>query len=125
MTPDAIVIDLGINDATTPGTATTLGYSSYAQKIDWLFSQLPDVPVLWSTLPCTLEASNYMAGCKTINAAIVDAAEPSSESHARSLVRGRNRSSGIHGHKTSLHRRGYTAWSKLVLQDLGPLFPAA
>ncbi len=125
VTPDAVVIDLGINDATTAGTATTLGYSSYAQKIDWLLGQLPDVPVLWSTLPCTLEAPTYVAGCKVINAAIIDAA---TRHPNLTLVRWYVASTGhpeYMGTKPHYTDAGYTAWSKLVLQALGPLFPAA
>src|SRR4029079_10274639 len=50
--PDGVVINLGINDTGTPGTATGPGYASYGAKIDWLMQLFPDkTPVWWTNLP--------------------------------------------------------------------------
>src|SRR4051812_28911380 len=68
VTPAVVVVDLAINDFPTAGTPTGLGYSNYSAKIDWLMSHLPDVPVLWTNLPCGLEVAPYNGvGCSTIN----------------------------------------------------------
>ena len=69
--PDAIVINLGINDSTTPGDETTAGYADYPQKMAWLLAQLPaGVPVFWSGLATPIEPENRGVGCHTIDAAI-------------------------------------------------------
>ena len=41
VSPDGIVVDLGINDTVSPGTATSKGYAAYGAKIDWLMRLLP------------------------------------------------------------------------------------
>lgn len=61
--PDAVVVDLGINDAVN-------GYVNYAAKIDTLLAQLGNVPVLWTNLPCTIEQRSTRHGCTIINAAL-------------------------------------------------------
>lgn len=123
VTPTAVVIDLGINDALTPGTQTTVGYSFYGQKIDWMFAQLPDVPVFWSTLPCTLEVAAYQTGCNAVNNAILAATK-----RHPNLIRvpwyaaavGHPEYMGAQPHYTPA---GYTAWSNLVLNALDAQFP--
>jgi hypothetical protein len=67
---DAIVNDLGINDTTNPGTATTPGYSHYGQKIDWFMNLVGGKPVLWTNLPCAIEPPNRLTGCRTVNRAL-------------------------------------------------------
>jgi lysophospholipase L1-like esterase len=65
--PDAIVNDLGINDAISPGTLTTPGYENYGQKIDWFMSLVPHtIPVLWTNLPCPIEPPDR-PGCADVN----------------------------------------------------------
>lgn len=72
--PDAIVVNLGINDANSPGTATTSGYSGYAAKMTYMLSLFPpDVPVFWSGLPTPVEPAARIAGCNAVNAAITAA----------------------------------------------------
>jgi hypothetical protein len=65
--PDAIVNNLGINDAISPGTLATTGYASYGKKIDWFMSLVPPtIPVLWTNLPCMIEPPGR-PGCPQIN----------------------------------------------------------
>lgn len=72
--PDAVVVDLGINDTALPGSLTTAGYSSYAAKMQWLLDRLPDgVPVFWSGLPTPIEPTDRVTGCNAVNAAITAA----------------------------------------------------
>jgi GDSL-like Lipase/Acylhydrolase family len=73
VTPDVIVLDLGINDSRWAGTETSMGYSSYGAKIDWLMRQLPDVPVLWTNFPCRIEPVVLLTGCRVVNVALLDA----------------------------------------------------
>lgn len=123
VTPDAVVIDLGANDAGQLGTATTTGYANYGDKIDWLLSQLPNVPVFWSSLPCPLEAPALQAGCAQVNAAIV--AAPARHPNL-TIVRwylaamGHPEYMGTPPHYTAA---GYTAWANLVSTALDAQFP--
>jgi hypothetical protein len=127
VTPAAIVTDLGINDALVSGTETSVGYSFYAQKIDWLMALLPNRPVLWSTLPCSLEPSAYRTGCTVINNAIV--AAPAR--HANLTIVPWYKAAVGHpeymgGPGTAPHytAAGYAAWSKLVRATLAGKLPA-
>jgi hypothetical protein len=122
--PAAVVTDLGVNDALAAGTETTVGYSFYAQKIDWLMALLPNVPVLWSTLPCTLEPSTYRAGCTVVNNAIVAAAQRHPNLTVVSWYKaavGHPEYMGSAPHYTDA---GYAAWSKLVRTTLDSKLPA-
>jgi hypothetical protein len=68
---NAVVTDLGINDAFTRGTAATPGYADYAAKIDYFMRLVPHgVVVLWTNLPCSIEPSTLRAGCAAINQAL-------------------------------------------------------
>ena len=72
--PDAIVNNLGINDALAPGTQTTPGYSYYGKKIDWFMQLIPqDTRVFWTNLPCLIEPSTLVKGCHAVNDALSEA----------------------------------------------------
>jgi len=64
---DAYVVDLGINDTLSPGDATTVGYSHYPMKIDWLMRLFGNKPVFWSNLPCEIEPPDRQTGCAIVN----------------------------------------------------------
>jgi hypothetical protein len=127
VTPSVIVVNLGINDALVVGTQTTVGYGAYAAKIDWLMSQLPaNAPVLWTNLPCAIEPTKYVTGCKAINTQL-NLARPrhpnltvmnwnSVATNRREYMGG----VGIAPHYTSV---GYTAWAKFVNTALDSRFP--
>jgi hypothetical protein len=69
--PDAIVVNLGINDTATRGTDDGAGYANYSAKMTWLLSLLPPgVPVFWSGLPTPIEPPARRAGCAAIDQAI-------------------------------------------------------
>jgi len=71
--PDAIVVNLGINDAKAPGTDTSAGYSDYSEKMAWLLALLPaDVPVFWSGLPTPIEPKSFQVGSSAIDRAITN-----------------------------------------------------
>jgi hypothetical protein len=71
---DALVVELGVNDANEPGTADGPGYLNYDAKIDYLMGLLPsDKPVLWTNLPCTIEPPGVVAGCAVVNTALASA----------------------------------------------------
>ena len=70
---DVYVIDLGIVDAKTQGTATTHGYAWWGTKIDWLMGKLGGKPVLWSNLACTHVPEERKTGCATINQSLWNA----------------------------------------------------
>ena len=127
-TPDGFVVDLGINDTLSPGTATTPGYAAYGQKIDWLMRLLPTTkPVWWTNLPCTIEPANRAPGCAAVNDAL--AAAPHrwrnltvldwariADHHPRYL-----RASLRHIHFSD---EGALVWSRLVGRALDARFPA-
>jgi lysophospholipase L1-like esterase len=72
--PDVIVNDLGINDTTQAGDATTPGYTHYNQKIDWFMALTGSAPVLWTTLPCSIEPPKRLDACNLENYQLVLAA---------------------------------------------------
>ena len=122
---DAIVNDLGINDTSMAGTATTPGYSHYGQKIDWFMNLVDGKPVLWTDLPCAIEPLARRDACQTIN-------------NALSLAEGRwpnltvlNWSIVANDHPEYMSSgdahysiAGLTAWSKLVVDSLDTRFAA-
>jgi hypothetical protein len=127
VTPSVIVVNLGINDALAVGTPTSVGYGAYAAKIDWLMSQVPaTVAVLWTNLPCALEPTNYVTGCKAINTQL-NLARPR---HPNLTVLNWNSiatnhheymgGAGVAPHYTSA---GYAAWAKFVNTALDSRFP--
>ena len=72
--PDFVVVSLGTNDARRIGTSTTLGYSAYAEKIDWFMRILPaGQRVLWTNLPCDIEPADRRVGCDVVNQALAKA----------------------------------------------------
>lgn len=125
--PDAVVVDLGINDITFgAGTATTSGYGNYGQKIDYLMALLPtNKPVIWTNLPCQIEPSSALTGCHAINLALSQAhtrwaniVVPDWASVANNHVEYMRTDSPIH-----YNDAGYAAWSKLVVNALDARFP--
>ena len=116
----AVVIDLGINDADMPGTATTIGYSSYAAKIDWLLKLLPaGVPIMWTNLPCSIEPARFQTGCNAVNLAlsVERTKSPNLTIPNWSLV-ALNRTDFIEPDDVHLSEAGYTNWATLVVHAL-------
>jgi lysophospholipase L1-like esterase len=125
--PDGVVINLGINDTGTPGTATGPGYASYGAKIDWLMQLLPDkTPVWWTNLPCQIEPKARAVGCAAVNAALAAAPErwrnltvldwaASANAHPNYLL---TELAGVH-----LSRQGADAWANVVADALNARFP--
>ncbi len=71
VSPDGVVVELGINDTTSPGSAAGLGYADYGAKIDWLMRLLPaSKPVWWTNLPCAIEPTTRATGCAAVNNAL-------------------------------------------------------
>ena len=113
--PDVVVIELGANDTSQPGTVTTPGYASYGQKINWLRALLPEVPILWTNLPCSIEPLARRAGCSAVNWALA-------LSPTVTMV---NWGAAAMGHfeymipgQVHLTAAGYTAYSRVVAQAL-------
>lgn len=124
VTPSAVVIDLGANDVPLAGTATGLGYTNYAAKIDYLLAQLPSVPVIWTNLPCAIWPAPYNGtGCSIINNALAAAVSR----HPNLTVLGWYAASKGHpeyiGASPHYTDAGYTAWAKLVNSTLNSDFP--
>lgn len=128
ITPDAVVTDLGINDALIAGTATTQGYADYGDKIDWLMGLLPDKPVFWTNLPCAIEPPAYRPGCETVNNSLTVASQRWSnlvvlnwgdiaDNHP-GWMRYEGTVYGVH-----YTDAGYDAWTQLVLGALDIAFP--
>jgi lysophospholipase L1-like esterase len=129
--PDALVVNLGINDSLDVGTATTQGYGNYAQKIDWFMNLIPSsTPVFWTNLPCSLEPPAYVTGCQKINYFL-------SQAHNRwpnfvlvnwMSVAGSHTeymdSASIADYRVHYSDAGYAAWSELVTNTLDSQFPA-
>jgi hypothetical protein len=128
--PDAIVNDLGINDTVGAGTATTPGYRSYGQKIDWFMRLIPQTtPVFWSNLACAIEPADRQTGCKAVNEALsaartrwpnfvlVNWAAPA-HAHPEYL---------LHVNKPYVHysAAGSSAWIALVTAAMDARMPAA
>lgn len=123
---DAYVVDLGINDTTTPGTATSPGYADYGAKIDWLMRQIGSIPVYWSNLPCKIEPPNRLPGCDAVNSAL--AAAPAR--HRNLVVIDWASVANTHPDYVSqsfamvhLNDAGAKAWSGLMSSALDGRFP--
>ncbi len=72
--PNAIVTNLGVNDARQPGTASTFGYSDFGRKIDYFMRSVPGkLPVLWLNLPCAIEPTDIRIGCMFVNRSLAAA----------------------------------------------------
>lgn len=128
--PDAVVTELGINDAGKVGTATGRGYASYDTKIDWFMRLMPaHTQVFWTNLPCAIEPPTAQRGCLIINQDLSQAKQRWSNltvvnwAKVANLHPGWMRFAGsIYGvHYTSA---GYTAWTTLVLESLDAAFPS-
>jgi GDSL-like Lipase/Acylhydrolase family len=128
VTPDAVVTDLGINDAASSGTSSTQGYADYGHKIDWFMNLLPNAPVFWTNLPCAIEPTVYQRGCQTIDNGLAGAARrwPNlvvlnwarvADSHPQWML---DDGTGYGVHYT---QAGYSAWTALVVHALDRVFP--
>jgi len=125
---DAIVTDLGINDTVEAGTATTQGYVSYSEKIDWFMGLVGDVPVFWTLLPCAIEPPARELGCKRVNVALAQASDRwpnlsvlewnvAANTHPEYMG-----SSGSGVHYSAV---GRVAWARFLVDALDAYFPAA
>jgi hypothetical protein len=127
---DAVVSNLGINDAVVPGTATTTGYAGYDRKIDYFMRLVPSTAVvLWTNLPCAIEPSALQAGCRVINRALAEAparwrnlkiVDWEAGAGNRMSYIDRNAPPNARVHYTDA---GYAAWSELVTRALDAQFP--
>jgi lysophospholipase L1-like esterase len=122
--PDAIVINLGVNDAGLEGTATSPGYAGYDEKIDWLMERTGDVPVLWTNLPCALEPPDIQPGCEVVNDALAQAPErwPNLTLVDWSERAGTNPDVILPG-DLHLSPAGRALWAELVVEALDAEFP--
>jgi hypothetical protein len=127
---DAVVSNLGVNDAFQPGTATTIGYAGYDDKIDSFMRLVPRTAVvLWTNLPCAIEPATLRVGCDTINRALAEA--PARWPNLRIVdwaAAAGDRGSYIDPDAPPRYRvhyseAGYAAWSALVKQALDAEFP--
>jgi hypothetical protein len=128
---DAVVSNLGINDAFVPGTATTTGYAGYDRKIDYFMRLVPSsAVVLWTNLPCAIEPSALRVGCQVINRALAEAPARWRNLEILDWEAGAgNRTSYIDRDAPPRSRvhytdAGYAAWSGLVTRALEAEFPA-
>jgi len=124
---DAIVVNLGINDALSPGGPTGPGYSTYGQKIDWMLNQLPaGVPVYWTNLPCSIEPETMVTGCKEIDIALTVAKDrwpnltvlpwaTTAKNHTEYML--------TPGSDVHYSLAGNQAWATLVVDALDSRFP--
>jgi lysophospholipase L1-like esterase len=72
--PNAVVVNLGVNDTYTVGTETSPGYAKYGTKIDGFMRLLPKgIPIVWTNLPCNIEPSSIRKGCTVVNGALARA----------------------------------------------------
>jgi GDSL-like lipase/acylhydrolase family protein len=127
---DAVVTNLGINDASMPGTPMTIGHAAYDGKIDSFMEIVPSsVVVLWTNLPCAIEPSTVRVGCETINRALADA--PARWRNLKIVdweSAAGNRASyidqdGPPQYRVHYTEAGYAAWSQLVKGALDAEFP--
>jgi len=127
---DAVVSNLGINDAFVRGTPTTTGYAGYDGKIDYFMELVPSsAVVLWSNLPCAIEPSGVRVGCEAINRALADA--PARWRNLQVVdwaATAGTRSSYIDQDAPARYRvhysdAGYAAWSRMVKGALDAEFP--
>ena len=122
------VTNLGINDTTKSGTDGGPGYLSYNNKIDWFMRLIPAGRlVIWSNLPCAIEPSARLTGCRTINYALARAKSrwpnlvvadwaTTANSHPEYMA-----SPGTDVH---LSPAGHAAWIRLVVKELDARSPA-
>jgi GDSL-like Lipase/Acylhydrolase family len=124
--PDVWVVDLGINDASRPGTPTSPGYSNYGAKIDWLMNLLGSTPVVWTNLPCKIEPSALRAGCKLINQALAAARTRHANLSVLTWASKANPHPKYLGPPYGVHltTAGRSAWTGLVTERLDSMFTA-
>lgn len=123
VTPDAVVIDFGINDTHNLGTCTSIGYACYDQKIDWLMAKLPNVPVFWTNLPCSIEALDIRTACLTINAQLATAPKRWSNLTVLDWGKAAFLHTAYMGSAPHYSVAGYAAWATLVGRALDATFP--
>jgi hypothetical protein len=125
MQSDALVVELGVNDAKDAGTADGPGYTNYDAKIDYLMGLLPtDKPVFWTNLPCSLEPSSVMAGCAVINSALANApARWASLTVLDWATPASGHPEYIKTNDVHYTQAGYVAWANLVVGALDARIP--
>jgi len=127
---DAVVTDLGINDAFAPGTADTAGYNDYAAKIDYFMRLMPpNIKVLWTNLPCDIEPTSLRTGCNEVDRALDSAParwknlrvlDWASEADHRASFMDSNVPSDLRVHYSDA---GSRAWAAFVTRALDRDFP--
>lgn len=124
--PDAVVLNLGINDARFAGTETTPGHYKYPKKIAWFMSLIPaDTQVFWTNLPCDIEPPDWQAGCGIIDHALAVA---DNKFPNLTVVNWAARASGhpefMSSPGTNVHLSGIgtSAWANLVIQAIDAQF---
>lgn len=125
MTPDAWVINLGINDTAGPGSTSGRGYASYDTKIDWLLSKLGKAPVIWTNLPTKIEPAFRAKGCNAVNAALAQAKARHANLHVLDWAAIANDHPAFIGPPREVHLTdaGCVAWATLIARGLDALFP--
>jgi hypothetical protein len=124
---DVIVNNLGINDTMERGTATGPGYSFYGRKIDWFMGLARGKPVLWTTLPCSLEPRNRQTGCNSADYELYRARDrwPNLTVLAwGSKALGHPEYMEQPGRGVHYSDAGHTAWAEFVAGALDARFPA-
>jgi lysophospholipase L1-like esterase len=117
--PDVVVVNLGVNDTSAPGTRTSQGYASYDTKIDAFIRLLPTVPIIWTNLPCRVEPPAEQPGCPLVNQALSAA----QSRWPRLTVVDWGRTANRHpewllANTPHFKPAGYTAWAKIVVTAL-------
>ena len=127
--PGAWVVNLGINDTWSAGTATSPGWVGYPAKIDWLMALLGSKPVIWTNLPCHIEPATLRTPCVAINQAL--AAAPARWPNLtildwRTVANAHPEWMIDFGKWYAVHydAAGQTAWATLVAKALDARFPA-
>jgi lysophospholipase L1-like esterase len=125
--PDAIVSNLGINDASDPGTPDGPGYAFYGRKIDWFMNLVGGERVLWTSLPCDIEPRDLQKGCTTVNYELfraVDRWPNLTVLHWGQRALGHPEYMQQPGSDVHYSEAGYAAWSALVVEALNARFAA-
>ena len=125
---DAIVVNLGINDARLLGDSNGPGYAAYGPKIDWMMNQVP-APTFPSTGPicaCSLEPPTMLTGCQTVDIALSTAKSrwPNlSVLPWATTAKGHPEYMLFPGTNVHYSPPGDQAWADLVLAALDARFP--
>ena len=122
---EGFVVNLGINDTLTRGSATGIGYAHYGAKIDWLMPAFGGAPVWWTNLPCSIEPDNRVQGCRANDGALAAAAHRWPNLRVLDwafVARGRRDYLVADAYKVHLSPAGQHRWATLVEQALDKRF---